>query len=141
MMDNIEGYLMVRVNDRREVVINIDHDRTGHIIFSRAQAMHLASILMKKADECGEPLDKHEVGLYRKFDVKRTDGQDQRPEQKHWRCAYFVLDLTHDNHAGPAVKAYAKSCAKEFPKLAADLRRAGERIDKRIAEKKRSNRR
>jgi len=59
--------------------------------------------------------DKH--GLYRKFYVERADGAT-----KHWRCEYFVLDLNHDKHAMPALVAYAKSCEKQFPQLASDLR-------------------
>lgn len=66
-------------------------------------------------------MDKTKTGLYRKFDVRRTDGSDA-PGQKHDGCAYFVLDLTHDEHAVAAIRAYARSCATEFPMLAADLR-------------------
>jgi hypothetical protein len=29
--------------------------------------------------------------------------------------------LTHDSHALPALKAYVKSCRKDYPVLAADL--------------------
>lgn len=60
-------------------------------------------------------------GLYRKFDVYRTDGSS-RPGAKHHNCEYFVLDLSHDKHAEAALRAYADSCAGEFPRLAADLR-------------------
>lgn len=59
-------------------------------------------------------------GLYDKFVVKRTDGRDA-PGQKHEKCSYFVMDLTHDKHAIPALMAYALSCKAEFPTLAADL--------------------
>lgn len=62
-------------------------------------------------------------GLYRKFEVKRTDGTDA-PGGKHDGCRYFVLDLTHDPHAYAAIYAYAESCEEEYPLLAADLRRA-----------------
>jgi hypothetical protein len=61
-------------------------------------------------------------GLYSKFKIERTDGSSA-PGGKHERCVYFVLDLEHDKHARAALKAYARSCAKEFPLLAADLRR------------------
>lgn len=63
-----------------------------------------------------------EKGLYNKFVVTRTDGTDA-PGEKHDSCTYFVLDLTHDPHAMPALEAYANSCAEDFPTLAADLRR------------------
>lgn len=59
-------------------------------------------------------------GLYRKFNVTRTDGSSE-PGRKHHGCEYFVLDLTHDKHAGPALAAYARSCEPEFPALASDL--------------------
>ena len=59
-------------------------------------------------------------GVYKKFEVRRTDGKD-RPGEKHHHCAYFVLDLDHDPHAIPALKAYAQSCRATYPELAADL--------------------
>lgn len=59
-------------------------------------------------------------GLYKKFRVERTDGRSVSGE-KHDGCEYFVLDLTHDPHALPAIEAYAKSCMHEYPKLAEDL--------------------
>jgi hypothetical protein len=60
-------------------------------------------------------------GLYEKFVVKRTDGKSE-PGGKHEHCHYFVLDLDHDPHAKAALKAYAKSCRKQYPLLARDLR-------------------
>ena len=59
-------------------------------------------------------------GLYRKYDVRRTDGSSE-PGQKHHGCEYFVLDVTHDPHAVAALKAYADSCRNEYPLLADDL--------------------
>lgn len=59
-------------------------------------------------------------GLYCKFDVSRMDNRD-RPGHKHHGCEYFVLDLTHDKHAAPALTAYATSCHEEYPELSADL--------------------
>ncbi len=59
-------------------------------------------------------------GLYRKFLVKRTDGQSE-PGGKHEHCSYFVLDWTHDKHAGPALAAYADSCKDEYPALSVQL--------------------
>lgn len=61
-----------------------------------------------------------ERGLYRKFDIKRTDGSSE-PGGKHHGCAYFVLDLTHDEFAIPALRAYAAACREKFPALAADI--------------------
>lgn len=60
-------------------------------------------------------------GLYEKFHVERTDGKSDTGE-KHDGCEYYVLDLDHDPHAAPALEAYATSCEKEYPALAADLR-------------------
>ena len=59
-------------------------------------------------------------GLYNKFSVTRTDGSSE-PGGKHDGCHYFVLDLSHDPHAVAALRAYAQSCEKDYPLLAADL--------------------
>jgi hypothetical protein len=59
-------------------------------------------------------------GLFRKFDVRRTDGSDA-PGGKHHGCRQFVIDLDHDENAGPAMRAYAKACAAKHPQLAVDL--------------------
>jgi hypothetical protein len=67
-------------------------------------------------------------GLYRKFDVRRTDGTDA-PGGKHEGCSYFVLDLTHDKYARAALEGYAAACGAEHPALAADLRRVVESPD------------
>lgn len=67
-------------------------------------------------------MDKKSIGLYEKFKVERTDGSSA-PGGKHDGCAYFVLDLTHDRHATPAIEAYAASCEADYPFLARDLRR------------------
>lgn len=53
-----ENYLEVGLTpDSREVVINHpdlkpDANGVGHIVFSPAQARHLAKLLLRKADEC-----------------------------------------------------------------------------------------
>jgi hypothetical protein len=60
-------------------------------------------------------------GLYGKYKIERLDGSSA-PGQKHERCMYYVLDLEHDKHARAALKAYAESCAKDYPELARDLR-------------------
>lgn len=59
-------------------------------------------------------------GLYNKFVVQRTDGTDVSGG-KHKDCEYFVLDLTHDPFALPAIRAYADACHEKYPKLAEDL--------------------
>ena len=65
-------------------------------------------------------MNKKKKGLFHKYYVERLDGKDRLGE-KHWRCEYFVLDLTHDKYAIPALKAYAESCQNEYPRLAYDL--------------------
>lgn len=62
--------------------------------------------------------------LYDKFKVSRTDGADLEPEGKHYRCDYFVLDLTHDPAARPALLAYIEHCAEDRPMLAESLAEA-----------------
>ena len=61
-------------------------------------------------------------GIFRKFNVERTDGTDRKPGDKHFNCVYFVLDISHDKFAGPALMAYADACEKELPELARDVR-------------------
>lgn len=60
-------------------------------------------------------------GLFRKFDVRRTDGSDA-PGGKHHGCRYFVLDVDDDAFAAAALGAYASACAASHPELARDLR-------------------
>ena len=59
-------------------------------------------------------------GIYGKYWINRSDRQDLEG-RKHHGCRLFVLDLTHDKHAIPAILAYAESCREEYPLLAADL--------------------
>ena len=59
-------------------------------------------------------------GLFRKFEVRRTDGSDG-PGEQHEHCFYFVLDVDCDPHALPAIRAYAESCYLTHPNLARDL--------------------
>ena len=62
-----------------------------------------------------------EQGLFRKFEVRRTDGSSE-PGGKHEHCRYFVIDMDHDQHAPAALLAYSTSCSKTHPLLAAELR-------------------
>ncbi|KKM87223.1 hypothetical protein LCGC14_1271110 [marine sediment metagenome] len=65
--------------------------------------------------------DNKKRGLYAKYrPVERTDGRSA-PGEKHHGCEYFVLDLTHDPHALPAIQAYANSCGADYPQLAVDI--------------------
>lgn len=65
--------------------------------------------------------NEYERGIYNKFNITRTDGTDA-PGGKHHGDEYFVLNLTTDKNAIPAIAAYAAACAAEYPALAADLR-------------------
>jgi hypothetical protein len=58
------------------------------------------------------------LGLYQKYQVKRLND----PNRKHDNCQYFVLDLTHDPYAIPALAAYAEACEAQYANLAKDLR-------------------
>ena len=60
------------------------------------------------------------MGLHDKYRVTRTDGTSE-PGGTHERCVYFVLDLDHDEHAIPAIRAYATSVRRENPELARHL--------------------
>ena len=44
------GFLMVGHNENGEVVINLDHDRTGHVVFTPQEARYLGHLLLHKAD-------------------------------------------------------------------------------------------
>ena len=50
--DKVGGYLTVGLStDGSQVVLNLDHDRTGHIVFSSNQARQLANLLHSKSNE------------------------------------------------------------------------------------------
>lgn len=59
-------------------------------------------------------------GMYNKFYIERMDGQSAMG-CKHDGCDYFVLDVTHDQHAKAALAAYANSCKADYPELAKDI--------------------
>lgn len=50
-MSELQGTLEIGTNEQGEVVINLDKDRTGHIIFSPRQARALAAALFRQAEE------------------------------------------------------------------------------------------
>jgi hypothetical protein len=66
-------------------------------------------------------MDDSKMGLYHKFNVARADGSSAAGG-RHADCDYFVLDLTHDQHAKSALAAYVAVCAQDYPQLATDLR-------------------
>jgi len=74
-------------------------------------------------------IEDRKTGLYNKYLVTRHDGKSL-PGAKHSSCEYFVLDLTHDEHAPAALLAYSYACEREFPHLAIDLRKKVTEIDR-----------
>lgn len=65
---------------------------------------------------------KQQLGIYNKFAVYRNDRED-RPGYKHEGCEYFVLDMSHDPFAVPALRAYAQACQEDgYIALAGELR-------------------
>lgn len=75
---------------------------------------------MSDFKEWDPSLPANRQGLYQKFLVNRVDGSDS-VGGKHEGCRYFVLDITHDEHAPAAMQAYANSCKNTHPELAADI--------------------
>lgn len=59
-------------------------------------------------------------GIKRKFEIARTDGSSA-PGRKHEHCAYFVLDLEHDEFALQALAAYREAARESHPELARDI--------------------
>ena len=59
-------------------------------------------------------------GLINKYAVRRRDGKDRQGD-KHRNCRYFVLDVSHDPFAVPALRAYAEACKEDKPNLSAQL--------------------
>jgi hypothetical protein len=96
------------------------HDTEFVVVVRRELVDSLERSMADNAPEAIPPKDDHDRGLYGKYDVRRLDGSSG-PGGKHEHCEYFVLDLSHDSHAIPAIHAYAKSCEGDYPKLAADL--------------------
>ena len=64
--------------------------------------------------------EKRNRGMYPKYYVSRIDGSDQ-PGGIHHGSDYYVLDLTNDKFAKPAIVAYVDACKTELPALAIDL--------------------
>lgn len=68
----------------------------------------------------GESVNQQRAGVYRKFNVSRTDGRDLAGGDRHG-AEYFVLDVTHDRFAKPALAAYAAACRGDYPSLSDDM--------------------
>ena len=61
-------------------------------------------------------MDDRQLGLTKKYEVVRIGDLG-----KHTDCFFFVMDLTHDKFARPALLSYARACRDEYPLLALDL--------------------
>lgn len=72
-------------------------------------------------------MDQRTQGLYSKFNVSRGDGRDG-PGGDREGAEYFVLDLTHDPFAIPALQTYIEQCQREYPYLARDLEQMIDRV-------------
>ena len=59
-------------------------------------------------------------GLINKYHVRRIDGKDRQGD-KYRNCRYFVLDVSHDPFAIPALRAYAEACKESKPNLSTQL--------------------
>lgn len=57
------------------------------------------------------------IGLATRYDVKRIDKKEDKPGSR-----YFVLNYIHCRHSAFALLGFAKSCEKDYPYLARDLR-------------------
>lgn len=85
-MDRIDGYLEVGVTeDGQQIGINFDRDRTGHILFSAAQARSLAELLLTKVEELEFPSDV----VYDPIDMGMTS--------PYWESGW---QLGHDDEMG-----------------------------------------
>lgn len=71
---------------------------------------------MNQLPERDETKPAEAQGLFRKFIVERVDNSP-----KHSSCEYFVLDVTHDEFAKTALRAYATACQSTHPQLALDI--------------------
>ncbi len=54
-------------------------------------------------------MNRRERGIYNKFVVTRKDGRHKKGERHH-KCRYFILDLTHDPFVWKALECYAIEC-------------------------------
>lgn len=119
------------IDEIKEQRTQLLHHLKGAVQLLRAAGYSMegtiTSPLMKDlaAIEAGEAVQRQTVnqqqaGVYRKFNVSRTDGRDQPGGDRHG-AEYFVLDVTHDRFAKPALAAYAAACRDAYPALADDM--------------------
>ncbi len=80
----------------------------------------VAAIAAAEQAQQAEPVNQQQAGVYHKFNVSRTDGRDQLGGDRYG-AEYFVLDVTHDKFAKPALAAYAAACRNDYPALADDM--------------------
>ena len=115
MSDTASGFLEVGTTPRHEVVINLPHDMTGHIVFSPHQARELARTLASKADEAERVKRQEETAvaqpsprrhrlahLERRPADRRPDRRRQPDPQHHGepRAERPQQEVPHQPHEG-----------------------------------------
>lgn len=117
-MNKVEGYLEVGVNDRDEVVINHpdlkpDENGVGHIVFSPGQALNLAQLLWKHANQA-------EQAAREKAERKRREAAASIPVDRSQQCLSDGRPVTDDhteiNPATGQQKGYVVLSAAERAK-------------------------
>lgn len=112
------GTVMVFVNPHSAEVLT----RISAIVrrMQDAALAHQVAAATAEQAQQAEPVNQQRAGVYRKFNVSRTDGRDKPGGDRHG-AEYFVLDVTHDKFAKPALAAYAAACRNDYPALADDM--------------------
>lgn len=107
-----------RLNEWRNVASSVEGDIEEALAAAKEMGEQAQGECNLPERDASKPAEAQ--GLFRKFNVTRTDGSD-KPGGKHHGCEYFVLDVEHDPHAKAALQAYALACAATHPQLSADL--------------------
>jgi hypothetical protein len=99
----------------------LNQQRKKRSIYKDADA--LTQEMLQQAAQVAADAQKadKERGLYSKYGIRRLDGSTE-PGKKHAKCDFFVLDITHDPHAAPAIFSYARSAGADgYTQLEKDL--------------------
>ena len=86
----------------------------GYMTYHRE---HMSCI---RAAKKTQSVNHQQAGMYHKFTVYRNDGRDKLGGDRHG-AQYFVLDVTHDKFAKPALATYVAACRNDYPALADDI--------------------
>lgn len=101
-----EGFLEVGHNDKGEVVVNLPHDMTGHIVFSPGQAISLSQLLLKRALLLNEA-----QGVQVQFYQAVYDDETLEPERK-----VDLLQMCCDHMSG-LIDELTKACTYTLENL------------------------